>query len=57
MSQRPVKAALKPQHAPQRVFKHAVAKIIVNHPAERNIAGENAGREMIDAGGRCLDQL
>ena len=57
VGQRPVKATLKPQYAPQRVFKHTVTKIFIHHPAERNVAGENAGGQMVYAGRRGLDQL
>jgi hypothetical protein len=35
--------ALKPQDAPQRVFEHAVAKIFIDHPAQRNSLANSAG--------------
>ncbi len=57
VGQRPVEMALKPQDAPQGIFEHAVAKIFIDHPAQRDLAGEQRGRQMIDPGGRGLDQL
>lgn len=48
VGQRPVEMALKPQDAPQGIFEHAVAKIFIDHPAQRDLAGEQRGRQMID---------
>ena len=45
VGQRPVEMALKPQDAPQGIFEHAVAKIFIDHPAQRDLAGELRVRE------------
>ena len=48
VGQRPVEMALKPQDAPQGIFEHAVAKIFIDHPAQRDLAGEQRGRQFLE---------
>jgi hypothetical protein len=57
VGQRPVKATLKPQHAPQRVLEHPVTEIFIHHPAERNSRWRKGYREMVYAGRRGLDNF